>query len=114
VDGGSLNTTSLRRFTRFLSKTEHVDKSKFAQKISEAEDIAETNTKHPSNYNTDETEEVQVQTALGLVGNVDEVPVALQIAKQFNNHNMKMHKSNNSNLSDICLSRKKENFCSGM
>jgi hypothetical protein len=49
VDGESLNTKSLRRFNRFLSKTEHVDTSKFEQKISEVEGIAETNIKLPSN-----------------------------------------------------------------
>jgi hypothetical protein len=57
--------------------------SKFAQKISEAEDIAGTKTKHPSNINYGRLEEFQVQTALGLVGNVQRGACRPQTTKQF-------------------------------
>jgi hypothetical protein len=38
----------------------------------------------------------------------NEVPVALRLQNNFDNHNMTMYKSNDSNLSDSCKTYKKE------
>jgi hypothetical protein len=44
----------------------------------------------------------------------NDVPAALRPQSNFNNRNMKMYKFNDSNLNEICLSRKKEKLCSEM